>query len=100
MQTLGKHELSFEQRQKFLTFRKVLDLCFPPGEAPTLKSRYVQVGLNQFRNEYLREVVNAKPEYNDYLRVHAGDGEVISNKMEAVPDIKGRNKTDLNEVFS
>lgn len=72
----------------------------PPGEAPTIKSKYVQLGVNQFRNDYLRDVVSKMPHYNDYLRAHTGDGEVIGNKLEPVPDHVGREIVDLNEVFA
>lgn len=78
---------------------RALRALLPAGEAPTLKSKYVQVGINQFKNDYLREVVEKRPQYNDYLRVYIGDGEIISNKIEHVPDEVGRPVVKLDDVF-
>lgn len=40
-----------------------------------------------------------RPQYNDYLRVYVGDGEIISNRIETLNDEEGRQKVDLNDVF-
>lgn len=47
----------------------------------------------------MRTIIEQKPNYNDYLRVYIGDGEIIENRIDTLPDEVGRKVVDLNEVF-
>lgn len=68
--------------------------------AETIGQQYLMLGLNQFKNEYLREVIQKKPEYNDYLRVFNGDGDYRTHKIAAVNYDHGREEDySLNKVF-
>ena len=70
--------------------KKVINLLLPEGECSTIGSKYTQCGLNQFKNDYLREVIEKKPEFNDYLRVYAGDMDVRTHKIAQVDEDHNR----------
>lgn len=73
-----------KRRLLFGRFLRLLNEVMPNDETPCVRSKYVTVGNNQWRNEYLREVVTKRPDYNDYLNVHSGDGDFRTNKIEQV----------------
>lgn len=84
-----------------LNFKTVLQKLLPSGEYITMGARYVQIGHNQFKNDYLREIIEKKSVYNDYLRVYEGDNDIRTNKIPAVGEAHNReDEEDLNRVFS
>ena len=87
-------------RFSLLYMRGILDRFLPEGVAPTIKSKYVQIGLNQFRNDYLRLICEKRPDYLDFLRVKIGDGDIRTNKIVEVAENHNREEeTNLNKIF-
>lgn len=58
----------------------------PTGEVGSIGAKYLQAGINFFRNDYLRDVLDSKPEYNEYLRVFDGQDDFRTNKIQIVED--------------
>jgi hypothetical protein len=49
---------------------------------PNMQKKYIFIGINQFRNEFLRGLVKEAMHMKDYLRVNQEDGgEVINQKI-------------------
>ena len=68
-----------------LNLRQIIESLMPTGEVDCLGSKYLLVSMNFFRNDYLREVVSQRPEYNEYLRVHAGEDDYRTDRIETLP---------------
>lgn len=78
----------------------MLEKLLPTGELECLGAKYVQVAMNFFRNDYLRDVIHARPEYNQYLRAYAGDDDIRTAKIDPVPrDFLREEEHDLNSIF-
>ena len=72
----------------------------PEGESSSVGIKYIQNGINLFANDYLRAVIENKPELNDYLRVLHGETEFRDYKIAPIDEKKlRRDDLDLNKVF-
>lgn len=82
-------------------FKLTMDKLLPDGEIPSLGSKYIQVAMNFFRNDYLREVLMKRPEYNAILRAYIGDEDARTEKILAMPpDLLRAEEHDLDAIFS
>lgn len=81
--------------------RKALEALLPAGKVNDLGVKYTKIGLNFFRNDYLRDVIAVQPAYNDLLRVFSGDNDYRTNKIAEVAFNHQRQlELDLNNVFA
>ena len=64
--------------------KAVIEELLPEGEIASLGSKYLMVAMNFFRNDYLREVLQKRPEYNSVLRAYIGDedGDIRTAKID------------------
>ena len=76
---LDRRAISFRTMFELLNLKTVLQRLLPSGEYNTMGARYVMIGLNQFKNDYLRVIIEKKNTYNDYLRVYEGDTDIRTN---------------------
>ena len=68
----------------FFNFKTVLEHLMPNDKISNLGAKYTKIGLNFFRNDYLRDIINMNPAYNDLLRVISGDNDYRTNKISSV----------------
>lgn len=52
-------------------FKEILTILYPAHEVSSMGRRYFILGKNQFKNDYLRDIVSLKPNYVEYLNVCA-----------------------------
>lgn len=65
-------------------------------------TKYIQAGINQFKNNYLRQLASLKPQYNDLLRVEIvdqSDTESMDSEIH-VDESSLPDEANLNKIFS
>ena len=69
---LDRKQITLRTIERHRRFDSVMESLLPTGEVEYIGAIYMQAGINFFRNEYLRDLLESKPEYNEYMRVFAG----------------------------
>ena len=49
---------------------------FKIGIYPNIQKKYIYIGINQFKNDFLRGLVKEAPQLKEYLRVY-NDEEIV-----------------------
>ena len=83
---LDRKQITLRKMLRHRRFERVMESLLPTGEVEYIGAIYLQAGINFFRNEYLRDLLESKPEYNEYMRVFAGHDDFRTSKIERVED--------------
>ena len=62
--------------QRLYKFKLSMREIFKIGIYPNIQKKYIYIGINQFKNDFLRGLVKEAPQLKEYLRVY-NDEEIV-----------------------
>lgn len=82
------------------SFKAAMTQLYPSDACRDMGRKYLQINFNQFKNDYLREVVKDKPNLVSYLRVYTGEYEIRAEKIDInITKLRNADDYNLNKIF-